>query len=310
MGVDFGDIDGDGALDLFVSNIAQEFALQESHFVYINTKRKEDWREGIAPFDDRSESLGMARSGWGWDTRFGDFDNDGALEALQATGFLKGAVNRWPELHEIAMGNDFNLRFPGAWHRFSAGDDLSGHQHNPFYARGSDGRFHDLAADIGLDRLGVTRGIATADVDGDGRLDFAVARQWDASHAYLNRSAKAGHFLGLRLMLPQEAAATSVESGRPPRAGTHAAIGAEVAVQLADGRTLVGQVDGGNGHSGKRSPELHFGLGNARDPVRVAVRWRDPHGRPHAETFQLDAGWHTVVLGWSGTADTTVAAAP
>lgn len=311
MGVDFGDIDGDGALDLFVSNIAQDFALQESHFVYVNTNRKEDWRNGVAPFDDRSESLGMARSGWGWDTRFGDFDNDGVTEALQATGFLKGNVNRWPELHEIAMGNDFNLRFPGAWHRFSAaaGDDLSGGQHNPFYARGSDGRFHDLATDLGLDRAGVSRGIATADADGDGRLDFAVARQWEASHAYINRSEKAGRFLGLRLLLPQTGGTTTVEAGRPPQPGARAAIGAEVRLKLADGRVLVGQVDGGNGHSGKRSPELHFGLGDTRGPVRAELRWRDPQGQTRSETLDLDAGWHTVLLGWPGTAAAVTAAA-
>lgn len=309
MGVDVGDIDGDGALDLFVSNIAQEWALQESHFVFVNTKRNDDWQRGVAPFDDRSETLGMARSGWGWDTRFGDFDNDGRLEALQATGFLKGTVNRWPELHEIAMGNDFNLRFPGAWHRFSAGDDLSGQQHNPFYARGKDGRFHDLAADVGFARIGVTRGIATADADGDGLLDVAVARQWDVSHAYLNRSGHAGRFLGLRLLLPHDAGATSVQDGRPPYPGARAAIGTEATVQLADGRVLVAQVDGGNGHSGKRSPELHFGLGDTSGPVRVALRWRDPHGRTHAETLELDAGWHTVLLGWPGPAN-AVAAAP
>lgn len=309
MGVDVADIDGDGALDLFVSNIAQEFALQESHFVFVNANRPQDWRNGVAPFDDRSESLGMARSGWGWDTRFGDFDNDGTPEALQATGFLRGTVNRWPELHEIAMGNDFNLRFPRAWHRFSSGDDLSGQQHNPFYARGGDGRFHDLAAELGLARLGVSRGIATADVDGDGRLDFAVARQWEASHAYLNRAGDPGRFLGLRLLLPPTPMATAVEPGRPPNTGARAAIGAEVRLQLADGRVLVGQIDGGNGHSGKRSPELHFGLGHSPGPVRAQLHWRDPQGQLRRETLNLDAGWHTVLLGWSGTA-AAVAVAP
>jgi len=310
MGIDFGDLNGDGELDIFVSNIAQEFALHESHFVFINTGRRSDWRSGRAPFEDHSERLGMSRSGWGWDTRFGDFDNDGTLEALQATGFLKGEVNRWPELHEIAMGNDYLLRYPGAWHRFAANDDLSGSQHNPFYVRGKDGRFHDLADSVGLGRNTITRGIATADVDGDGLLDFAIANQWQASYGYLNRSPKPGRFLGLHLLLTPEAGATSVQPGHPGRSGARAAIGAQVSVRLADGRVLIGQVDGGNGHSGKRSPDLHFGLGAAAAiPLQVNVRWRDPKGRAREETLSVSPGWHTVLLGWPGKSN-AVASAP
>lgn len=298
MGMDFGDIDGDGRLDMFVSNIAQAFALQESHFMFINTGHPEQLRSGRAPFEDRSEPLGVARSGWGWDTRLGDFDNDGATEALQAVGFLAGTVNRWPELHEIAMGNDFLLRFPGAWHRFFEDADLSGGRHNAFYVRGEDGRFHDVAAHIGLGRATVSRGIASADVDGDGRLDFAVANQWQPSYFYANRAAAPGQFLGLHLLHSPGSAATSVHRGHPtPGMRGYAAIGAQASIALP-GRVLVSQVDGGNGHSGKRSPDLHFGLGQRRvDSLQVTLRWRDHDGHPQRQVLQLQPGWHTVILG-------------
>ena len=301
MGADFGDLDGDGRLDLFVSNIAQEFALEESHFVFINNGHLTALRDGHAPFDDQSERLGMSRSSWGWDTRFGDFDNDGRVEALQAVGFLRGEVNRWPELHEIAMGNDYLLRFPAAWHRFTGNADLSGQQHNPFYVHGGDGRFHDVADLIGLGDAGVSRGIATADVDGDGRLDFAVAGQWQDSHFYLNRAPKAGAFLGLHLRLPLTPSPTTVRPGHPSaNSPDRAAIGAQVRLDIGNGRTLVGQVDGGNGHSGKRSPDVQFGLGpNPPADTAVEVRWRDPDGRSHRQSLRLEPGWHTITLGWS-----------
>jgi hypothetical protein len=62
---------------------------------------------------------------------------------------------------------------------------------------------------------------------------------------------------------------------------------------------MVAQVDGGTGHSGKRSPGLHFGLGGLGSdvPLRVDLDWRDAQGRQRHETLQLNAGWHTILLG-------------
>lgn len=125
MGVDFADMSGDGRLDIMVSNITSDFALQESNLAFINTGDR--LAPGLtAPFEDHSERLGIARSGWAWDVKLGDFDSDGTYEIVQTKGFVKGSVNRWPELHELALSNDEVLRHPLAWPRFARGDDLSG----------------------------------------------------------------------------------------------------------------------------------------------------------------------------------------
>jgi hypothetical protein len=301
MGVDFGDVNGDGLLDIYVSNIAAEYALEESHFMFVSTGETARMREGTAPYVDRSESLGLSRSGWAWDAKLADFDNDGVLEALQATGFIRGTHNRWPELHELALGNDELVKRARSWPRFQPGDDLSGWQVSPFFVRGRDGRYVDVAREIGFESH-VSRGIAIADVDGDGRLDFAVANQWQDSHFYRNRSPKAGAFLGLHVRLPVGAGAMdgpSARSGHPTSTlRTRPAIGAAARVYLPDERRLVAQVDGGNGHSGKRSFDLHFGLGGLPPtvPVRVDLQWRAASGRVIRTTLRLPAGWHTIVL--------------
>jgi hypothetical protein len=301
MGCDFGDLNGDGLLDIYVSNIAAEYMLEESHFAFVSTGRLDEMKEGIAPYQDRSEELGLSRSGWGWESRLADFDNDGVLEAVQATGFVKGRLNRWPELHELAIGNDEMVTNTHIWPRFRPGDDLSGHQHNPFFVRASNGRYVDLAKELGIDSDQVTRGIATADVDGDGDLDFAVGNQWETSYFYRNDAPAPGAFLGLHLLLPLEHGSTVVRDGHPGGGNLRGrpAIGASARVTRSDGRVLVGQVDGGNGHSGKRSPDLHFGLGDDRAAgVKVELRWRDPSGAVRAEQLELEPGWHTVLLGW------------
>jgi hypothetical protein len=311
MGVDFGDLNGDGLLDLYVSNIAAEFALLESHFAFLSTGELDRMRQGVAPYVDHSEPLGLSRSGWGWEARLADFDNDGTLEALQAVGFARGAVNRWAELQELAMGNDEFLSDPACWPRFRPGDDLSGHLRNPFFVRAADGRYRDIAADLGLAEPGVSRGIATADVDGDGLLDFAVANQWAPSSFHHNDGPHTGAFLGLHLMLPLHPTGAAPLRARPGHPGSgesgRPAIGAAATVRLPDGRRLVGQVDGGNGHSGKRSNDLHFGLGAIPSDARVAVElsWRDPAGKMHRDTLTLSPGWHTVELPWPAAKEAT-----
>ncbi|HEV8239873.1 MAG TPA: CRTAC1 family protein [Thermoanaerobaculia bacterium] len=296
MGLDFADLNGDGVLDIYVSNIAQPWALQESHYVWMSDASPARLRDGIAPYRDQGEELGLGRSGWSWDARFADFDNDGVPEAVQAVGFVRGVTNRWPELHEIAMGNDQDFMHPRFWHFFRPGDDLSGHLHDPFFVRGADGRYEDVAAELGLDDSHVTRGIAIADVDGDGDLDFAIANQWEPSYFFRNDAPHAGAALELDLRLPIAAAAAGISGASRP------AIGAEATLRLPDGRRMTAQVDGGSGHSGERAPMLHFGLGAMapRTPLRVELRWRDGAGRPRAGALTLTPGRHRVLLAGDG----------
>jgi len=313
MGVDFGDFNGDGWPDIFVSNITSNFGLHESNFVFLSTGRPNDMRQGIAPYQNESEKLGLSRGGWTWDVKLADFDNDGVLEVVQAAGFTNGKVNRWPELHELALGNDELMADPRFYHPIQPGDDVSGHDHNPFFARAKDTRYYDISTRIGLGEPMLSRGIATADLDGDGRLDFAVANNWGRSFLFRNTAPNPGSFLGLHLRLPvgsegTGAGGTVVRPGHPQRwteRPSRPAIGATATVHLPDGRRLVAQVDGGNGHSGQRSPDLHFGLGTLElaRPLRCEIRWRGSDGRVRSESFSLDPDrWHTLLLGEPATA--------
>jgi hypothetical protein len=304
MGVDFADIGARGLLDIFVSNITETYALQESNFVFMNTGRTDDLAKGVAPFVDRSEALGLSRSGWAWDVKLDDFDNAGQLEVLQAAGFVRGTIDRWPELQELAMANDQLVHLSTAWFRALPGDDLSGQDRNPFFVADARGMYVNVATELGLepaDKPAPSRGIAIADAFGDGRLSFAIANQWGDTVFYRNLSPTSYRFLSLSLRLPiaplkgvltYDGHPDSILLSRP-------AIGATATITLPDGRHRTAQVDGGNGHSGRRAPELHFGLGDvtADTAIPVELQWRDTEGKVQHTYLTLSPGWHTILLG-------------
>jgi hypothetical protein len=305
MGVDFASVTGDGRPAIAVSNIAGPYSLIEGHFLFVADRGagapiRYALASGQAPFIDEGDRRGVARSSWSWDIRFADLLNSGCPAILQAVGFLKGDRDRWPELQELATGNDLALRHPALWPRFSAGDDLSGRDHDRLYLQAcgkaplDGGRFHDvsLAVDLGRNHAPgapegtVSRGIATGDVHGDGRLSVVIARQWSPSVFLCNESPDTGQAIVLDVRAPGQFG------------GTRPLIGAVAEVRLADGRVVTGHVDGGSGHSGKKAPEIHLGLGeeDPRTVHRVTVRWRDATG-PNARTIEVAPGRYTIVAG-------------
>lgn len=313
MGVDFADLNGDGIPDIYVSNITEKWALQESQFLFLSDGRKLDAtlvRDGIAPYSDESESLGLSRSGWAWDAKLADFDNDGQPEALQAVGFVRGKKSDsgltwrkscWAVLQELATANDALLSHAGIWFDMAQdesgiGCDLSGDNRNPFFTRNSSGRYVNISQrlkHIDEGDRAVTRGIAIADINQDGLLDYVEAKQFGASSLYVNQSPLRGKngFLGIIPRIYTEGDSPNMIVDRPTGASVQAssrpAIGATVRVILPDGRTLTQQVDGGNGHSGKRSPEVHFGLGSVHEgeTATVEVAWRYGVGKPRIARF-------------------------
>lgn len=285
MGVDFGDLNDNGRFDMAVSNITSPWGLEESNFVWINQARDDAdmttaLSSGIAPFTQEAQQYGLAWTGWSWDVKMADFRNDGNLDVVQTDGFVKGTVNRWPWLQELAMTNDDLLSNPAMWLNVQPGDDLSGNQSLAFYAKGANGQYVDVSQQLGLAVPTPTRGIAVADTTGTGVLDFAVARQWGPPAFYANQSPGLGHYLELNL---------DTSTGAP-------AYGATAQITTADGRTQISQLDGGSGDGGKRSFQVHFGLGSYSGPVSVQLHWRDGAGQLRQQTLSMSDGTHSLVL--------------
>ena len=297
MGVDFADMNDNGKFDMVVSNITTAWGLQESNFVWVNqatdnADMRRQLSAGVAPFTQEAEQYGLAWTGWSWDVKMGDFLNNGTMSVIQTDGFVTGTINRWPWLQELAMNNDDPLVNAAMWPNVQPGDDIAGHQSLAFYAKGTEGKYVNISSELGLAVPVPTRGIATADTRGDGSLDFAVARQWGPPAFYANASPNLGSHLDLRLYRPATAgnsAGQALENVGSP------AYGATVQVTTPHG-TQISELDGGSGHGGFRSFDVHFGLGSYTGSATVRIQWRDVNGNPHQQTQQLLPGVHTLML--------------
>jgi hypothetical protein len=302
MSVDFADVNNDGIFDWYVSNIASPFAMQESHFLWVSTGKMDKMDKGIAPWVDKAEDLGVGHSAWAWDARFEDFDNCGTVELVQATGLTRGTENRWPDLAQVGGANDQLVHSPASWPRFLQGTtDVDGNFQKPFWVRGDDGHYVNLSNDLFPEVTSPARGIATADVDGSGYPSMVLATFWDNS-VFIRNNGSGNKFMGLHLLLPtadakDQPSAIRVHDGHPTwREGTPA-IGTFVEIETPDGRKQIRQSDGGNGHSGQRSPEVRFGLGQTQaSAIPVRITWRDFHGTLHHDALTLAPGYHTVLL--------------
>ena len=154
-----------------------------------------------------------------WDIKFADLLNSGRPALIQAIGFVRGERNRWPELQQLAMGNDETLSHAGVWPRFTVGDDLSGQGHDRIFLPDGRGNFHDVWPALELDDATISRGIAIGDVYGDGRLAVIIARQWAPSLFLRNISSDVGQAIVIDLRVPGAVAGTERRSARKHASG-------------------------------------------------------------------------------------------
>lgn len=292
MNIDFGDVDANGFLDLYVTNIyARRYKTDEGNMLWLN-RAGPGGVHGRA-FTNTALASGASDGGWGWGAKFLDANNDGWLDVFALNGFVSGNRDNtyWYELQEMVTQTKNNASDAADWPVM--GDrDLSGYEPSRLFLQtphpGSAAhdipRFVETAAAAGITDDLNGRGVAVADFDDDGWLDLFVANQGQASLLYRGGAPAGGaprHWLGLALTGRPDAPRTD---GPRPLASTAAAIGARVELQV-DGRTLLREVSGGTGFASQSELRLHFGLGAGARPAQMRVLW--PSGR--VQTFDADA---------------------
>jgi len=300
MNVDMGDVDGNGRLDIYVTNIlARRYKTDEGNMLWLNYPDPK--KIGGSKFLNLSPETGTNDGGWGWGGKFGDFNNDGLLDILAVNGFATGAdpsQTYWYQLQEMVTQTKNNTADARDWPVM--GDrDLSGYEPSRLFIqipstneRGraqigwtnasthrGDGttppRFSDMAASCGITDLSNGRGIALADCDNDGDLDFYVANQGAANCLYRNErfARNDTHWLGLLLVGNPDAPR---QVGERKLVSNKDAIGTRVEL-WANGMRQICELNYCNGFSSQSDKRIHFGLGKAEAIDSLVINW--PSGR-------------------------------
>jgi hypothetical protein len=165
MGVDMGDYDGDGLLDIVVTNYELE-----TNALYHNL--------GGGTFIDSRSPAGIAEPSLRFlkfGVAFADFDQDGDLDLV----FADGGIN--PNAADFLEGSTYEQR-------------------NQVFENLGTAKFREDKG-TGMDAVRVSRGLAVGDLDGDGDLDVAINDSNQPCEVYENVGA-GGHWLQVDFAAP------------------------------------------------------------------------------------------------------------
>src|SRR5215211_4083282 len=161
MGVAAGDYDGDGNIDLYVTNYGP-------NILYRNN--------GNGTFTDVTDKAGVTASGWSTCATWFDFDNDGKLD-LFVSSFVFYDKSQNP------LCTDATLQ-----RRYYCVPRLFKPTPSRLFRNNGDGTFQDVSRESGIaSHPGKSFGAVATDVNNDGLIDLFVANDTMPNFLFLNK---------------------------------------------------------------------------------------------------------------------------
>ena len=302
MGVKVFDFNGDGRLDLFVTDMHSDmwvnippgdwaaeaskadstpappdfFPEGKHRFIFGNALFA---NRGGSRFEEVSDAVGL-ETYWPWGPSVDDFNADGWDDIFVAAGMnfpYRYGINSvlLNEAGRHFLPSEFVLgvepRRNGATEQVWFNLDCAGaDQGRPMCAACSQagaaalGCRQDAAGRFTVMGSLASRAAVVLDVDGDGDLDIVTNEFNGPPQVLVSDLAARRHINFLKVRL------RGTRSSR-------AALGAQVSVVLPDGRRILKVLDGKSGYLSQSDLPLYFGLGTAKRVDSLEVRW--PSGR-------------------------------
>ncbi len=276
MNVSLGDIDNNGFLDIYISNVHEKLQAEGS-ILWMNNGQA-DSQEDQAFTDEAVSRNALNERRFGWGATMGDINRDGLLDIIQANGMVDDSYDKkhetcpdfWYWNAKIALAGPDVHGYADRWADLRGRCIFPNEKSRVYLNAGK--HFIDVADHVGLSEKGNARGVALADLDNDGDLDMLITRQFAPLSLYENDSKKSS-WIGLKL------------TGNGNSCNKNA-IGTRVVLKTASGAILTREVQASNGFSSQSDIRLLFGLGQDYGLQQLDIYWC---GNTQSERLQLQA---------------------
>ena len=277
MNVSMADIDNNGMLDVYVSNVHHQLQAEGS-MLWMFFEGKEPGVPLIVDEATKRNALNEERFGWG--ASIADFDNDGLYDIAQANGMVDDSIDKVHEkCPDFWYVNEKIARSPPEIHRYVhnwgdiRGSCIYGKERNRLYLNtGSKvNTFIDVADKVGMTKETNSRGMAAVDLDNDGKMDLVVTHQFARPTIYNNTDIeqekfKARSWIGFELR-------------GDGKSCNKQAIGSKLTLTFTDEKGELQkrykEVQLVSGFTAQNDIRQHFGLGqaNLQLPVNLQITW-------------------------------------
>lgn len=291
MGVDAGDINNDGLLDLFVLDMVSEdyyrrktnmggpsprshkkMLDENGHYQYFTNTLQLNL--GNNHYSEISQLAGVSFTDWSWSHFFADLDNDGWKDIFISNGLMmdirdNDAAVKFPDyIHSTIKEHLTNNPNPGEISIWDIADMNKAFGFYPkvklsnyIYKNNGDLTFSKMTKEYGVDQEAFSNGCSYADLDNDGDLDLVVNNINDVATVFQNNGEKllTNNFLRIN----------------PVADANHISkFGVKVWIETSDGEQFF-EITGARGMYSSSELLAHFGLKDVSKVDKITVQWPD-----------------------------------